>query len=102
MRLLQRAFADRIVESITTADLERIMEGWGSSKKSWNNLRTYLHAFFAFCARPSPRWLTANPAKAIKQHDIVRGLPRPPLKQSTTPTHESRRARMCLSQSERR
>jgi hypothetical protein len=34
-----------------------------------------LHAFFEFCAADSRRWVAKNPAKAIYQHSIARGLP---------------------------
>lgn len=50
--LLLKAFPGRKLNAIATADLERVMGTWGRSNKSWNNLRTYLHAFFEFCVHP--------------------------------------------------
>lgn len=73
--LLLKAFAGRMVDTITTPELETIMSTWGQSKKSWNNIRCYLHAFFAFCAHTSRRWITTNPVKEITVYEIARGIP---------------------------
>ena len=75
MKLLLMAFPHRKLDTISTAELEAIMGSWGQSKKSWNNLRTYLHAFFEFCRHASRRWLTTNPVKAIRRFEIARGIP---------------------------
>jgi len=75
MKLLLTAFPRRELDTISTAELETVMGSWGPSKKSWNNLRTYLHAFFEFCGHSSRRWLKENPAKAIRRFEIARGIP---------------------------
>lgn len=75
MKLLLTAFPTRLLDSITTPELEGIMGGWGHSKKSWNNLRTYLHAFFEYGAHPARRWVTSNPVKAIHKYELARGIP---------------------------
>ena len=75
LSVLLNAFPGRKVDAILTTDLETVMGTWGQSKKSWNNIRTYLHAFFAFCAHPSRRWVTVNPVKAIQIYEIARGIP---------------------------
>jgi hypothetical protein len=64
-----------LVHTIATAEIEAMMGTRGTSKKSWNNLRIYLHAFFEFCANDERRWVARNPVKAIRQHEIARGLP---------------------------
>lgn len=66
VKLILRVFPGRSLDTITTAELENVMGSWGQSKKSWNNLGTYLHAYFEFCAHASPRWVTTNPIKAIR------------------------------------
>ncbi len=73
--LLARTFPGRSVHTIETAELETMMATRGKAKKSWNNLRGTLHAIFAFCAARQRGWVTANPAKPIRQHSIPRGLP---------------------------
>ena len=75
MKLLLKAFPARALDTITTPDLEVVMGTWGQSKKSWNNLRTYLHAFFEFCIHSKRRWVTTNPIKAIRKYEIARGIP---------------------------
>ena len=73
--LLKRTFPGRLVHTITTGELEAVMRTRGQAKKSWNNLRTYLHAIFEFCAHDGRRWVAINPVKAIRQYEIARGLP---------------------------
>ncbi|MDP3069834.1 MAG: hypothetical protein Q8N18_06065 [Opitutaceae bacterium] len=75
LALLCRTFAGRAMHTIETAEIEAMMATRGQAKKSWNNLRTYLHAIFEFCAHDRRRWVTRNPVKAIHQHEIARGLP---------------------------
>ncbi len=75
VRVHVAAFSGCQVDTISTAELETVMGTWGQSNKSWNNIRTYLHAFFAFCAHASRRWVTVNPVKAIKIYEIARGIP---------------------------
>jgi integrase len=73
--LLMRTFPGRAMHTIKTDELEALMKTRGQAKKSWNNLRCYLHAFFEFCAHDARRWVTVNPVKAIRQYVIARGLP---------------------------
>jgi integrase len=73
--LLKRTFPKRAMHTIKTEEIEAMMRTRGQAKKSWNNLRTYLHAIFEFCAHDGRRWVAINPVKAIRQHEIARGLP---------------------------
>lgn len=73
--LLKRTFPGRAMHTIKTEEIEAMMRTRGQAKKSWNNLRCYLHAIFEFCAHDGRRWVTVNPVKAIRQHEIARGLP---------------------------
>lgn len=73
--LLKRTFPGRAMHTIKTEEIEAMMRTRGQAKKSWNNLRCYLHAIFEFCAHNGRRWVAVNPVKAIRQYDIARGLP---------------------------
>jgi integrase len=73
--LLKRTFPERKMHTIKTEEIEAMMRTRGQAKKSWNNLRTYLHAIFEFCVHDGRRWVAINPVKAIRQHEIARGLP---------------------------
>jgi integrase len=75
LRLLVRTFPRRATHTITTEELVALMKTRGQAKKSWNNLRVYLHAFFQYCAHDGRRWVVVNPARAIRCHVIARGLP---------------------------
>jgi hypothetical protein len=75
MKLLLKAFPGRLLDTLMVPELEAVMGTWGQSKKSWNNLRTYLHAFFEFGMHSSRRWVATNPVKAIRKYDIARGIP---------------------------
>jgi integrase len=72
---LKRTFPARMVHSITTEELEELMKTRGASKRSWNNWRCYVHAFFEFCSHDARRWVAKNPAKALRKHSIAQGLP---------------------------
>lgn len=75
LALLKRTFPARAMHTIKTEEIEAMMRTRGQAKKSWNNLRCYLHAIFEFCAHDGRRWVAINPVKAIRQHEIARGLP---------------------------
>ncbi len=72
---LTTMFPGRAVHTLTTEHLEAFLATRGPAKKTWNNGRTYLHAFFEFCRDDRRRWVLVNPAKALKQHTIPRGIP---------------------------
>ena len=72
---LSAAFPSCMVHTLTTSDLEAFLAARGTAKKTWNNGRTYLHAFFEYCRDDRRRWLSVNPSKALKQHTIARGIP---------------------------
>lgn len=72
---LQTAFPARHVHTLTTEDLASFLRGRGKAAKTWNNGRTYLHSFFEYCRDDRRRWVLANPAKGLKQHEIARGIP---------------------------
>jgi len=72
---LSRTFPGRMVHTITTEELEAFIRTRGASKRSWNNWRCYVHAFFEFCAHDGRRWIAKNPAKALRKHAIAQGLP---------------------------
>ncbi len=75
LRALLKAFPLRDCHTLSTGDLEAFLPLRGPAKKTWNNGRTYLHSFFEFCRDDRRRWVTTNPAKALKQHSIPRGIP---------------------------
>ena len=70
------------VHQITTRDVELYLKsipGKGAerraSKKTWNNYRGDLHAFFAFCADPRRRWIGTNPATPIHKFKLGSHIP---------------------------
>ena len=73
--MLAKAFPGRLVSSITSEELEALMRTRGRAKKSWNNLRCYIAAFFSFCAHDARRWVLKKPTDPIRKHTIARGLP---------------------------
>ena len=75
LRALNEQFPNRHIHTLTTEDLEAFLATRGQAKKTWNNNRGYLHAFFEYCRNDRRRWITANPAKPLKQYEIARGIP---------------------------
>ena len=67
LRALERAMPGRNVHTITTPDLEALMKTLGPSKKSQNNQRGNLNAFFEFCLSKQRRWATENPVTDIRR-----------------------------------
>ena len=70
------------VHDIGSPDVEaflrslRSKDGTGAaSRKTWNNSRADLHAFFAWCADPRRRWCASNPATSISKFKLGRGVP---------------------------
>jgi hypothetical protein len=54
----------------------RSKDGTGAaSRKTWNNARADLHAFFGWCADPRRRWCASNPATSIPKFKLGRGVP---------------------------
>lgn len=86
---LATAFVERVpgasvpsVHDIGSPDVEaflrslRSKDGTGAaSRKTWNNSRADLHAFFAWCADPRRRWCASNPATSISKFKLGRGVP---------------------------
>lgn len=70
--VLSRAFPGRALHTIKTEELQALSKG---AKKTQNNFRGNVHAFFEFCRHDSRRWVTVNPAKGLPRYDIARGLP---------------------------
>lgn len=61
---------------ITTEEILRWLRSKGKiMKKSWNNYRADLFAFFAWCEGRPRLWLKENPVAPVPQHKIVRSLP---------------------------
>lgn len=70
------------VHEIGTPDVEAFLRGLRSkdgtgpaSRKTWNNARADLHAFFGWCADPQRRWCASNPATSISKFKLGRGVP---------------------------
>lgn len=70
------------VHEIGTPDVEAFLRGLRSkdgtgpaSRKTWNNSRADLHAFFGWCADPQRRWCASNPATSISKFKLGRGVP---------------------------
>ena len=86
---LATALVDRVpganvpsVHDIGAPDVEaflrslRSKDGTGTaSRKTWNNSRADLHAFFSWCADPRRRWCASNPATTISKFKLGRGVP---------------------------
>ena len=86
---LATALVDRVpganvpsVHDIGAPDIEaflrslRSKDGTGTaSRKTWNNSRADLHAFFSWCADPRRRWCASNPATSIFKKKLGRGVP---------------------------
>lgn len=59
---------DALLHEITTQDVERFLRSIRAkdrvspaTRKTWNNYRGDLHAFFGWCADKGRRWLSSNP-----------------------------------------
>jgi hypothetical protein len=70
------------VHEIGTGDLEAFLRGLrakdgkgAASRKTWNNARADLHAFFVWCADKQRRWCAENPASAVPKFKLGRGVP---------------------------
>jgi integrase family protein with SAM-like domain len=46
-----------------------------AAKRTWNNYRSDLHNFFAWCANPQRRWVGVNPASDIPKQKTGRDIP---------------------------
>jgi hypothetical protein len=72
---LQAAFPDRPIHAIGTPDLQQFLARGNPAKKTFNNRRILLHAFFAY-ARKAPReWIRENPVSPIALFKLARGVP---------------------------
>lgn len=65
----------RSLPEIRGDDIEAFLNKRGLKKKSWNNTRADLHAFFAWAERPPRKWITSNPVAEVKTMSVTRGLP---------------------------
>ena len=82
LHLALDSFPIPAVHQVTTEDLRRFLLSLrakdgssAASKKTWNNVRADLHAFFAWTSAPARRWIRQNPVSAIDKHKPGRGLP---------------------------
>ncbi len=75
VRLLCDAFPGRTVSSVTTGDIQRFLRLRQLGCKRFNNVRSDLHAFFAFCRTAPREWTRTNPVSPIPTFKIHRGLP---------------------------
>lgn len=46
-----------------------------ATKRTWNNYRSDLHNFFAWCGDPQRRWISINPVSDVIKHRIGRDIP---------------------------
>ncbi len=75
LETLKAAFPGRLVHAINTADLQGFLARGNVTKKTFNNRRILLHAFFAY-ARKAPReWIGQNPVLPIPPFKLARGMP---------------------------
>jgi hypothetical protein len=65
----------RSLPEIRGDDVEAFLTKRGLKKKSWNNTRADLHAFFGWAAKAPRKWITSNPVAEVKTISVTRGLP---------------------------
>ncbi|MCU0792167.1 MAG: site-specific integrase [Opitutaceae bacterium] len=65
----------RSLPEIRGDDVEAFLTKRGLKKKSWNNTRADLHAFFAWAEKAPRKWITSNPVAEVKTITLTRGLP---------------------------
>ncbi len=65
----------RALPEIRGDDIETFLTNRGLKKKSWNNTRADLHAFFAWAEKAPRKWITSNPVAEVKTISVTRGLP---------------------------
>jgi site-specific recombinase XerC len=46
-----------------------------ATKRTWNNYRSDLHNFFAWCSNPQRRWISINPVSDIPKQKTGRDIP---------------------------
>ncbi len=70
------------VHLVTTGDVKRFLgairakDGTSpAGRKTWNNYRADLHAFFAWTSNSSRRWIRKNPVSDVEKFKDNRGLP---------------------------
>ena len=70
------------VHEIATSDVEAFLQALRAkggtamaSRKTWNNARGDLHAFFGWCTDKQRRWCAENPATAVSKYKLGRGVP---------------------------
>jgi hypothetical protein len=75
-------FPRAAVHQVATADVVRFLglirtkEGTApATRKTWNNYRADLHAFFAWSADRQRRWIRENPVSAVDKFKVGRGVP---------------------------
>jgi hypothetical protein len=75
-------FSRPAVHQVTSTDVVRFLQSIrtkdgqaAASRKTWNNYRADLHAFFAWTANRQRRWLRENPVTAVDKFKDGRGVP---------------------------
>ncbi|MCW1922627.1 site-specific integrase [Luteolibacter arcticus] len=70
------------VHSVTTADIVRFLQSIRTkdgaataSRKTWNNYRADLHAFFSWTCDRQRRWIRDNPVAGVDKFKDGRGVP---------------------------
>jgi integrase len=46
-----------------------------ATKRTWNNYRSDVHNFFAWCSNPQRRWISINPVSAMRKQKTGRDIP---------------------------
>lgn len=66
----------------STQDIEKFLRSIrakngvdAASRKTWNNYRGDLHAFYAWCGEPRRRWVGVNPVSSIPKFKVSGGIP---------------------------
>lgn len=75
LNALGEKFPRRSVGSLKTEEIATWLGSLGVGKKTFNNQRGNLNAFFRFCVAKPRQWATENPVADIAKFRITRGLP---------------------------
>ena len=75
LETLKAAFPGRCVHDVTTADLQGFLARGNVTKKTFNNRRILLHAFFAWSRKAPREWIRENPVAPIPPFKLARGVP---------------------------
>jgi len=69
------AVPDKRLHEITATDVEGWLQSLRVKPKTWNNYRSELNHFFAWCIDRESPWIESNPVKRIVHHKIRMGIP---------------------------